>query len=443
MTPSRAARLLVPTLLSLACVASAAWAQPARRGGIARAEGGRSEVLIVTGDPLAHPEAVAALGRLVSACRAALGYSAEDSAAILLTPPPVIRFTAGDAWVRFLVLPAERIYSDCGDREVRTGLAAAHALRFGVDTALIGSRRVLSAQLVRADGSAVPAMLDPVEMAYLGRTGAIRLQQMGIQLTVRLDDLAAPPRSAMASLAVKVRSLTDTTVETVEVDARVLADVWEAALPARLERAGIPVPVASELSNGRDRARARAALAASLANSGDAIAARVLYEDALRAAPCLSTAADAPAAIRALDDIAMRPRARCTALPPATIAWRSLLIPGFGRPPVRSPRLGVGTLVPVGIGVLGAIGFSKDGNARDLYRKYLGANSLGTPPMDTANVGPMYVRANEMRMQSARYYQAAAALWLGSVALDLYLERRHSRHLRAERGAITIGAGRP
>lgn len=439
--PPIRATLLAAVLASGLTTLPSSAAHAQRTTTLSRAEGQRVEIVGVLGDALYGPASEQRLAELLHQCRGALGLSAADSAATIAHRLSAVAPMGDMDHVRFVVLPVERLYVQCGAQA--PVLLLPRGIRFALEPT-VANGRVTRVEVREGERTLRPARVGSADIALLGAWGVQVATDHAMVIDLPLDALVSSDSGRATRVEFSVWLNDGAEPERIVLPPEALEAFWDVATPLRVAR--LQGPGAAAAASAVDDLRSsydRADLAAVLAAGGEATTARAQYERALLERPCLSAAPSAPAAVRALDARAARPFARCEAEPSWRVASRAALLPGFGRRAegtVRSPARFIPAVI---IGATAATGVTLAGSARAKYDDYLRANMEGEPATSTSRLNSLFKSAETRRSNAQLAVGVAVATWLTSIAVDVVGEQRFARRLRADRGRVGLSLSLP
>lgn len=443
-------------------------------------EGERFELLFLT------PMAVDALGpdslivRATRGCQRALQLSDSvvESTAHL---HPWASFDSA-AYARPLVaveiLPIERNRFDCHSGLAARFAALARGAQFGVFRDYEAARDVAAAEF-RRGGLLEPAILSG--RAPVTRVAHVRTVADGtshVRLYVEPVAFSPGPDGRIPPLEVHAWNLVDPEPEILPVPEAVARAIWQQLLPWRAQQlaaeqsaaAGAAAPVPLTLPAPRDsvlrlaharyergelagaaadaldrlmiwplpsRPDTRGAMlqaAAAFTTFGEDEAMTSLLTDVLEVYPCLTFAAEAPAAMRAAAD-RLRPPARCTAHALPMVALRSLMPGGGQMTTPRRTRLGFAIFGGTAVAYLLADQTRR--YARGQYADYRAFAGYGEPRADA-----IWKKAETGRLIANGLTIGAVATWSLAAVEAIVAERRHAKSLAEVRDVGRRPTGR-
>lgn len=431
------------------------FASRARLGTSFLFEDERFAVLVMT--PVAQD--ATAPDSLVRAATVGCQRALDLPPAILEAVPAARPWTAFDSATRarpvvaLVIAPAERRRFDCHAGTLARVAAFARGIQYGLAAPYDRTRDVRRVEL-RRDGLLEPAVLEgaaPLTRVVSG--GVVRDATSHRRLYLAPEAFAPTAEGRAPRLEIHVWDAVNDEPAILVVPERVVRAVWQQMLPWRARQLAAVAPEAADAADAAaaldrltrwplpPRAETRAAMLRAAATFGahdDAPAMTSLLADVLEYHPCLTFSSSAPALLRETTE-ALRQPARCTSIPLAVIAVRSV-VPGGGQ--ATSPgrrRLALVSLAGTSAAYLaGRTALAASRRAYDDYRTYAGN---GHTPADG-----LYARAELLRRVGNGFAVTSGVAWVAATVEGLHAEWRHRRDI-AEVTALgdprTAGRVRP
>lgn len=405
------------------------------------------------------------LGLLMTGCSEVLDIAPVDSAALVTRErlPVVVPDRLRDVGVvEVTVTPRPEFPVECADMVEAAGLLEDRAQWISFDSLVSPSQRIRAVRVSIGDRELAPIAVESVVMRRLGPAGYAAVSGTAMRLSFRIDDLAPSSVGEAPSLVIRVSAMKGATADSVVLSWSAVRALWDATLGVRASTLTaqsppliLPAPTDSmlqqahaayatgamsvaarvahkRLSSGNltraDVVWSRALTAVVFGAAGDSLATRVILEYLASLEPCLSWDDAAPDLVKWTTARVDRQFRRCRSTSGRRIVARSLLLPGFGRPPEYESRV-IPRVLFAGA-LLGTAVYSQvlRSRARDKYEVYLRQQVTNE----------FYPRApglfDDARQEQARGKQLVAValvMYVAQAGLSAFFERQMERRLDA------------
>lgn len=450
-------------MLGISVLSASAAAQPSVP---ARIDRPGFRVLLVTPAAAAAIDQPRAVRALFASCQRELQIFPADTTHALATRDWDDTAPLDPDRLTVYVFPRARERVSCGGEELRDQVAITRGLQLLTPSPFTAAEDVRRVELRVGTRVISPSVTERVQLTVLSNRGARVTAANAVRIRVPIVDLAPTASGQLDGITLRVWMADSLTTDTVSIPWATIEPLWQSFLAGRSARASAAfrgrLPLYQLASSNdadlaaahrayldgdaasanrnilsrlggrelswRDERSARLQLAVTFASLGDTTSTRVMLSGLLRREPCLTFSETAPALARAVIAPIARTDARCRSLPLSRVAWRSAVLPGFGRPVSGTravvQRLLVGGVIGAGL----ATGFSQNAQARSSYDAYQASRS-------SADATRLFSQASSARSIARTGFLVATVTWGASIADAMVREWRLSQRLALVQGA--------